>query len=401
MNEAGRVLIRLDGVEKSYPTAITGSERLATLWSLLRGRRDFPCFKALSGINLEVRAGESLGIIGSNGAGKSTLLKVVAGVVRPNAGRVIINGRISALLELGAGFHPEYTGRENVALASALMGLDRDDLAHRLDDILAFADIGSHIDQPLKHYSSGMVVRLGFAIATALRPDILVTDEVLAVGDESFQRKCITWLENYLSGGGTLLLCSHSLYYIKTLCSHALWLRDGTCAAYGDAFDVSQEYLAYHERISGSTAAGPAPAASDYAVRDLQLLGVDGKAIETTEQGQSIFLHGRVRSPDGRTPHVVVGIMRIDGTPVYSTSTNLDGIRLVADADGLFGFSLTFEDLPLLPGSYAIRAHALDPEGIRMFGAEEVPLQVKGRSREYGLVHLRHCWRDSSGRAAN
>jgi lipopolysaccharide transport system ATP-binding protein len=148
-------------------------------------------------------------------------------VVKPSTGQVVVNGRIGALLELGSGFHPEYSGLENIHLAAALMGMSNAEIDRKLDSIIEFADIGSHIAEPIKHYSSGMVVRLGFAVATAMQPDILITDEVLAVGDESFQKKCIRWIEGYLSQGGTLLLCSHSMFHIQTLCQKAVWIHDG------------------------------------------------------------------------------------------------------------------------------------------------------------------------------
>src|SRR6478736_2527972 len=181
-------------------------------------------------------------------AGASTLLKVVAGVIQPTRGGIAVNGRVGALLELGSGFHPEYTGLANIDLAAALLGLAPSEIAEKREEIIAFADLGSHIHDPIKQYSSGMVVRLGFAVATALAPDILITDEVLAVGDESFQKRCVAWIERYLDGGGTLLLCSHSMYHIQKLCSHALWLKDGRVEGYGESPEVTQAYLAYHEQ---------------------------------------------------------------------------------------------------------------------------------------------------------
>ena len=232
---------------KDYPKVSTGGDRLRTLAALLFRRRDMPHFRALDGVDLEVRRGESLGLIGENGAGKSTLLKIIAGVARPSRGTVEVNGRVSALLELGSGFHPEYTGRENIYLSSALMGLSRRDARGKVDAIIDFADIGAHIDEPIKHYSSGMVVRLGFAVATALEPELLITDEVLAVGDESFQKKCIQWLEGYLDAGGTLLLCSHSMFHVQTLCRRAMWIHHGEARLAGSSFDVTREYLTYHE----------------------------------------------------------------------------------------------------------------------------------------------------------
>lgn len=155
---------------------------------------------------------------------------------------------MAALIELGAGFHPEYTGRENIQMAAALMGMSRGELDSKLEEILQFADIGRYIDEPIKHYSSGMVVRLGFALIAAHRPDLLITDEVLAVGDEAFQRKCVRWIEDYLSTGGTLFLVSHSMYHIQKLCKSAIWIHHGQVEAQGDVFEVTQKYLAFQEQ---------------------------------------------------------------------------------------------------------------------------------------------------------
>src|SRR4029079_15307806 len=240
-------LLHLSGVGKDYAKLDANAGRLRLVFDLLRGRGAPQVFQALDEVSFDLAAGESLGIIGENGAGKSTLLKIVAGVITPTRGVVESRGRVGALLELGSGFHPEYTGLANIDLAAALLGLTRAEIAAKRDEIIAFADIGEHIHDPIKQYSSGMVVRLGFAVATALAPDILITDEVLAVGDESFQKRCIAWMEGYLAGGGTLLLCSHSMYHIQKLCTHALCLKDGRIERYGPANDVAQAYLAHHE----------------------------------------------------------------------------------------------------------------------------------------------------------
>lgn len=390
-------LIGLHAVGKDYPLTTSGHGRLRTLWSLLRRREDFPRYRALSGIEFEVQRGESLGLIGENGAGKSTLLKIIAGVVRQSTGSVVIQGRIGALLELGAGFHPEYTGRENVFLATALMGMNRDETRMRLQDILTFADIGEHIDQPIKHYSSGMVVRLGFAIATTMRPDILITDEVLAVGDESFQKKCIAWMEKYLAGGGTLLLCSHGMYHVQKLCRQALWLHQGRMRAFGDAFEVTQEYLAYHEQKGQSPADGdtvPDRSPMSYAVKSLSLEDGAANPVRVVPLEGDVCLRGTVHSADHRAPVLAIGILRADGTPVFGTTTEIDGVELQRTGTDDYGFCCRLAKLALLPGHYTVRAHAMDPEGIRVFDTLEVPLLVSGQTRELGLVHLEHDWLD-------
>ena len=390
-------LLHLSGVGKDYAKLDANAGRLRLVFDLLRGRGAREVFRALDEVSFDLAAGESLGIIGENGAGKSTLLKIVAGVITPTRGIVETRGRVGALLELGSGFHPEYSGIANIDLAAALLGLTRAEIAAKRDEIIAFADIGEHIHDPIKHYSSGMVVRLGFAVATALTPDILITDEVLAVGDESFQKKCVAWMERYLAGGGTLLLCSHSMYHIQKLCRAALWLKDGRVERYGAAAEVSQAYLAYHEEKSAGAkqpiAAPRAAAAGVYAVQSLTL---DPSAALVS--GGALTIAGEVFSPDGRAPVVLLGLIRADGTPVYGVATDMDGVTPARIGPQRFAFSLAFPRLPLLPGKYLVRAHALDPEGVRLFDNVEIPLLVEGATREMGLVRIDHDW---SGRTVD
>ncbi len=394
-------LLRLQGVHKDYPLALTkGGQRLAQVWSLLRGNVPRHIFHALSDVTFTIHRGESMGLVGVNGAGKSTLLKLMAGVVTPTKGTIERNARVGALLELGAGFHQEYTGRDNVFLACALMGLSRRETLDRLDGILAFADIGEHIDQPIKHYSSGMVVRLGFAVATSVTPDVLITDEVLAVGDESFQKKCMTWMERYLDNGGTLLLCSHSMYHIQKLCRHAIWLHEGRMQMQGTAADVTRAYLAWHEERGRAAKQGPSSAevateqsaAGIYQVKSMFLNGQDSPEPIALPARGSLTVSGALYSPDGRTPQVAVGVVRADGTPVYGVVSEMDGHELAPGPDGLFHYAITFPDLPLLPGRYVARSHAMDPEGLRLFDHVERAFEVGGNSREFGHTKLDHRW---------
>ena len=384
-------LLRLTAVGKDYAKTDHNAARIRLVFELLRGHGVSHAFQALDDVSFQLASGESLGIIGENGAGKSTLLKIVAGVITPTRGRVDVHGRIGALLELGSGFHPEYTGLANIDLAAALLGLAPAEIAAKREEIIAFADIGPHIHDPIKHYSSGMVVRLGFAVATALTPDVLITDEVLAVGDESFQKKCIAWMEKYLAGGGTLLLCSHSMYHVQKLCRNALWLKEGRVERYGSSADVTQSYLAYHEE---KTAGAKQPitrrratAEGVYAIQSLSLH--PGPRVES---GGALTVSGKVFSPDGRVPVILLGVVRADGTPVYGVSSDMDGIAPTRIDEREFSFSLTFPALPLLPGKYLIRAHALDPEGVRLFDNVEQTFTVEGETRELGLVRIAHRW---------
>lgn len=387
------LLVRLEHVVKDYPKISTGGARLRTLAALLFRRSEMPHFRALDDVNLEVRRGESVGLIGENGAGKSTLLKVIAGVVQASSGTVRIDARVGALLELGSGFHPDYTGRENIFLASALMGLGRRETRERLETIIDFADIGEHIDEPIKHYSSGMVVRLGFAVATAIRPDLLITDEVLAVGDESFQKKCIGWIQDFLASGGTLLLCSHSTYHIQTLCQRALWIHHGKVRMEGNSFDVTREYLTYHEEKNASRDAAPRVAQGRVA-RVLRVWTEDGRgcANATFEMGQALVLQGTIFEPDDRAPVILFGIVRADGTSVYGSHSNESDYEPSRIAPREFAFAVRFDPLQLLPGKYRLRVHVLDAEGLRLFDTLETEIVVRGETRDYGVAALPHRW---------
>jgi lipopolysaccharide transport system ATP-binding protein len=390
-------LVALRGVTKDYPKIATGGDRLRTLASLLLKRADMPHFRALDGVDLVVRPGESVGIVGENGAGKSTLLKIIASVVRPTHGEVAVRGRVGALLELGSGFHPEYTGRENIYLSSALMGLSRREAHAKVDEIVAFADIGKHIDEPIKHYSSGMAVRLGFAVATALEPDLLITDEVLAVGDESFQKKCIAWLEGYLGDGGTLLLCSHSMFHVKTLCQRAVWIHRGRVRMEGGAHDVAREYLTYHEEKSGPPRAAARPVSRDLPrIEAAWTERPDGAAQDTFAFGETMVLQGVAWQPDDVPPVLLFGIVRADGTPVYGSHSNDSGYQPVRIAPREFAFAVRFDAVALLPGKYRVRVHTLD--GLRLFDTFELDFVVTGETRDYGLVRMPHAWLEGRGR---
>lgn len=389
-----RPLLSLANVSKRYPPTVHSGERLRAFWQLLwRGEAEGGT-RVIDDVSFDVIPGESLALIGSNGAGKSTLLKIITGVLAPTTGTIEQNGSVAALLELGAGFDPEYTGLENLRMNAAFLGLSRRQVDERLDAILAFADIGESVHEPVKHYSSGMVVRLGFAVVASVKPDLLITDEVLAVGDESFQKKCIRWIERYLADGGTMLMVSHSMYQVQKLCRHALWLDEGRVTMYGDVFDVTQSYLAWHERKDAQDA-GSRAGHNPHAPYRIQSMTVAGH--ETSNPmlaaGDALEVRLELVAPDGRPPEALFGIVRADGTPVYGVATDHDDVQATPIGDQCWVVILRFPDLPLLPGGYTLRAHAMDPEGLRVCDTVEQTFTVTGRSRELGLVRLQHEWR--------
>lgn len=388
-------LVQVRNVSKFYPRVHRPGERLRAFAALLAGRQSREGAEVLHEISLEVLPGQSLGIIGENGAGKSTLLKVLTGVISPSRGSVEVNARVAALLELGAGFQPEFSGIDNIRMKAALLGMSSRELESKLDDILAFADIGDYVYEPVKHYSSGMVVRLGFAVVSASDPELLITDEVLAVGDESFQKKCIRWIESFLERGNTLLMVSHSMYLVQKLCQRALWLQQGRAREFGDVFPVTQAYLAWHEEKN----------ASESRFRREQrgaggLYRVAGFSLPAHAAGEdvSIVIGGDLEaelllySPDGHPPVGLVGVMRADGTPVYGVASDFDGNAPEQVDEQHFRYRVRFEHLQLLPGSYSIRGHAMDPAGLRLCDTAEIRFTVSGESRELGMVRLRHRW---------
>ncbi len=391
------VLLEAKGISKRYPMVSRRNARLRALLSLLRGREDGSGTQVLQAMDLTVRRGESVGIVGENGAGKSTLLKIITGVLTPSTGTLTRQGTVGALLELGAGFHAEYSGRENLRMSAALAGLSAGEIRERLPQIVDFADIGHYIDEPVKHYSSGMVVRLGFAIVASLKPDLLITDEVLAVGDESFQKKCIRWIERYLGDGGTLLMVSHGMYHVQKLCRTALWLRQGQVAEHGDAFAVTQAYLAYHERKSRAhDSAGSDHGVSEYRIERWSLDGdEDCRHYVLDGSDRRIAIEVLIRTHEDSAPALLFGIAQASGLPVYGVSSEIDRQPAERVSPGLYRYRLELDLSALLPGEFLLRLHPMDGEGMRLFGTSEIVLTVRGSTRELGAVRLPHRWLSS------
>lgn len=354
-------VLHVQNVSKSYRLYPRPVDRLLEALPF-SGHRASKEFWALRDVNLSVERGEVLGVVGPNGSGKSTLLQIVSGILQPTRGRVITKGRIAALLELGAGFNPEFTGRENVFLNGEILGLSRAEMEKAFPSVEKFAEIGSFIDRPVKEYSSGMYVRLAFATAIHVDPEILIVDEALAVGDAIFANRCIKKFEELKQRGVTVLFVSHDLGLVKRLCDRAALMVDGRVAAYGAPSDVVNRYvglvLERQEREQGSVAVNSGSYRhGDGASRVLEvaLLNAAGEKATTVEPGDALTIRVQARAEkDLENPVVGVLIRNRLGIDVWGTNTRIEGVDLGAVTKGesfevSFGFdcSLTRQDYTL------------------------------------------------------
>jgi lipopolysaccharide transport system ATP-binding protein len=364
----------------------------------LRRKKYHQEFWALKDINFKIRQGESFGIIGKNGAGKSTLLKIITGVTKPTTGRIEIRGKIGALLDLGAGFHPEYSGRENIFLSGAVMGLSQEEIRDRLPEIIEFSDLGDFIDRPVKTYSTGMYIRLGFSVATSIHPDLLVTDEVLAVGDENFQKKCIKRMEGFLEVGKTILFCSHGMFHVKKICQKAIWLDRGQVKSMGNASEVVNDYLDFMreqeaEENNVEKKIEKLRSSLYSIVREVRI--TDGENVERDEfkMGETVRVKVIIETPPGEeAPAVAVGIVRNDQIPVYGISSDMDAVEPEKIGENLYSICYELPEVMLLPGKYIFRSHSMDHPALRLFDTLERAITIKGNSREMGVCRLKHRW---------
>jgi ABC-type polysaccharide/polyol phosphate transport system ATPase subunit len=354
---------------------------------------------ALRGLTLEVERGTTLGLVGPNGAGKSTALKLMARILSPDRGTVSVRGRASGLIELGAGFQPEYTGRENVYLNASLLGLTRKEVRRRFDAIVAFSELEDQIDAPLRTYSSGMHMRLGFAVAIHVDPEVLLVDEVLAVGDASFQRKCFEWLESFQRRGGTLVIVSHDLAAIREHCDAAAWIGEGRLLELGDPAGVIGDYLdAVREQQLAAAEAGlagdSAAQAAAAEIVGVRLLDRADREVAELRSGDpltvEIAYHCR---QEVANPVFGVALFRNDGAYVYGTNSAVDGWSL-PPALGPGRVRLEYRSLPLLPGTYLISVALFDGPGTPALDHrnQRHHFRVLGKTGEHGVTRLQHEW---------
>lgn len=336
---------------------------------------------ALKDISFEVAPGEVWGIIGDNGSGKSTLLKIIAGVLTPTKGEVLKKGRVASLLELGTGFHPEFTGRENIYFNGALIGIPYKELKSKESEIIEFSELGEAIDRPIKSYSSGMVVRLAFSIATAVDPDVLIVDEALSVGDHYFQKKSFAKMMEFKRKGKTILFCSHSMYHVSHLCNKVIWLHQGELRMKGETERV---IIAYENHCREKVKSSDASIAHEYP--DKVEISLNKKVYRTGDK-----MVATIRFEGSSPPyHFVFGIKRNDGLTIYASGTHTSGLPPINSPKG--EVIVEIERLPLLPGSYFFDAGIGDETGNVLMGADKKDFIVEGQDHFLGLVRIDHKW---------
>ncbi len=366
---------------------------------ILTGRPRHTVFPALQDVTFEVERGETVGIIGQNGAGKSTLLKLLCGVTRQSSGTLEAHGNIASILELGTGFHPEFSGRDNAALNAAILGLTPAQVRESLPKILDFSELGTFLDRPVKTYSSGMYMRLAFSVAVNVDPDILVIDEALAVGDGHFQKKCIDKIREFQEQGKTILFCSHALYYVSSICRRTLWLDHGSVMRFGPSLDVVHDYetflLQRDREVANEGEPQPERAPTPVRIRDLTICDRSGAPRDRFDRGEDIHVRTRIHSDEAAQPvHVIIGVHRsADDLQCFAVGTHADG---VAPLSGRNEYELTvrLQDVPLLRGDYSIIAFAGDENAMTVFDRRDLrpAFSMTGERFDIGLIDVRHRW---------
>lgn len=358
-------------------------------------------FVALSDVNFEVRPGETIGLIGENGAGKSTLLKLLCGVTEPTSGFLDVEGSVASILELGAGFHPEFSGRENASLNAAVLGLSPAEIRKTLPLILQFSELGDFVDRPVKTYSSGMYMRLAFSVAVNVDPDILVIDEALAVGDGHFQKKCVDKIREFQQRNKTIFFCSHAMYYISTLCERSIWLDHGTVKQFGRSVDVVHDYETFlMERDRVMSAAAPVSNAPDSPVRirSIEMARSGGTRADEFRNGEDIEIHVSVDADDpGTGIHVMVGVLRAaDETQCFAVSTHADGVDPMSGQMS-YDVVIRLSRVPLLRGDYAVVVYVGDENAVHVYERRDLrpAFSIRGDRFEVGMISVQHSWQIS------
>jgi ABC-2 type transport system ATP-binding protein len=393
-----KAAVTIDRVSKRFRLYHEHNQSLkATI--MRRGRSRFDEFWALRDVSLEIPAGKTFGFIGENGSGKSTLLKCLARILRPDSGEISVEGKISALLELGAGFHPELSGRENVYLNGSILGLGKREIDGKFDEIVAFAGLERFIDTPVKNYSSGMYVRLGFSVAINVEPDVLLVDEVLAVGDEEFQRKCNEKFFQLKAEGTTIVIVSHALGSVRSLCDIVGWLEGGELKEVGPADQVIDSYLdTVHVGRADEGGRGSRWGSGEARLERIELIDASGVPKTTVHTGEAVTfrLHYTTNRPvEG--PVFALALHTLDGVVITKPSTRQSG-ALPQQIDGAGVVDLAVDRLLILPGTYDVSAVLTDRAALHTYDHRDRAFRFdvdhgKPHETDGGVVSLDGTWR--------
>jgi lipopolysaccharide transport system ATP-binding protein len=363
---------------------------------------------ALRDVNFELKQGESLALVGSNGAGKTTILKLLANITKPSSGNITVDGNLSALIELGAGFHPDLTGRENIFLNGTILGLSRKEISRRFDEIVAFSELERFIDTPVKRYSSGMIVRLGFAVASSIEPEILLVDEVLAVGDAAFQQKCLKRIRALVNDGTSIIFVSHNFYLVQAVCDRALYLEHGQVKQFGLTKDVIDQYEQdLHQARARKFEAVEQDAGNgdeDVEITRVEVLNSDGEPCDVYASSQPVQVraHYHAYKPLGKV-HASIFLIRSDGLTCCMIRTKLDKFDLFME-QGIGTITLNLEPLQLVSGTYFAEAWILNESDSMTLSAKAGRSEwftVKGSALSYeessGVYEANGRWYHASG----
>jgi len=395
------IRIKANNIEKIYKIYKKPSERLKeVLFRKIRHKQ----FVALKNINFFISSGETVGIIGRNGAGKSTLLKIIAQSLEATSGVLEINGRVAALLELGMGFDFELSGEENIHLNAYLIGLTKDEVDAKKQEIIDFSELGEFIRRPVKTYSSGMIVRLAFSIAIAADPDIIILDEALSVGDNNFQKKCIDQIMRLKKNGKTILFCSHSMYHTEQICHKVIWLENGEIYGFGESKCVIRNYENYLREMRSSNKIDTlsdseqvVEKTNTITIEDIKITNSKNEAITTLKPfGHIVFSCTLLSDRPDIKGHISLVIRRNDHINVFVASTYLEQMPPVVFKDGL-EVSFRIESLPFIGGNYEIRFIALDEFGFHVYDQKTSKqsfsiINDKEAIEDLGIVYIDHEW---------
>lgn len=384
--------IVVDRVSKSFRVYQERNQSIKAA-VLRRGRSRYSDFKALDDVSFEIPRGSTFGLMGRNGSGKSTLLKCMARILNPDSGRITLDGRVAAMLEVGSGFHPELSGRENVYLNGAILGMRKDEIDAKFDRIVEFSGVGDFIDQPVKNYSSGMYVRLGFSVSIHVEPDILLVDEVLAVGDMDFQEKCMEKFAQFRDEGRTVVVVSHGLEQMRSFCDHAAWLEHGVVRDVGPARRIVDEYADSSHAAKPVDGGGSRFGTGEIQVDRIEVLAADGSEPERLATGDGMLVRAHYTAHETiERPVLGVSIGTREGIHVWGTHGFDAGWVPERIEPGSGSIDVRLSGLPLLPGTYDVSTVLQDFRRTVIFDSLQrgtsFVLQRSDRDNAGGIVAL-------------